>query len=129
MQTYNKRVPFSSGACIPLANKCNSKIDCSEDESDESSCSYLEVILQLLLRTLLLVLFLLLLLFMCLILFLPLLLLLLLLLPHPMLLLLFLPLHLFSQVPPNYAGQLSPRSTGSEAVPVFINISILAFPR
>ena len=32
-----------SGACIPLANKCNSKIDCFEDESDESHCSYLEV--------------------------------------------------------------------------------------
>jgi len=62
-----------SGACIPLANKCNSKIDCFEDESDESHCSYLEV-------------------------------------------------------PPNYAGQLSPRSTGSEAVPVFVNVSILAFP-
>ena len=30
------------GACIPLANKCNSKIDCI-DESDESSCNYLEV--------------------------------------------------------------------------------------
>ena len=32
-----------SGACIPLANKCNSKIDCIQDESDESHCSYLEV--------------------------------------------------------------------------------------
>ena len=32
----------NSGACIPLANKCNSKIDC-EDESDESQCAYLEV--------------------------------------------------------------------------------------
>ena len=77
-----------SGACIPLANKCNSKIDCFEDESDESHCSYLEVQ--------------------------------------------FLKTKLQpgdnNQVPPNYAGQLSPRSTGSEAVPVFINVSILAFP-
>ena len=30
------------GTCIPLANKCNSKIDCW-DESDEGSCQYLEV--------------------------------------------------------------------------------------
>ena len=77
-----------SGACIPLANKCNSKIDCFEDESDESHCSYLEVQ--------------------------------------------FLKTKLQpgdnNQVPPNYAGQLSPRSTGSEAVPVFVNVSILAFP-
>ena len=36
-------ISFPSGACIPLANKCNSKIDCFEDESDESHCSYLEV--------------------------------------------------------------------------------------
>merc|ERR1719206_1706395 len=62
-----------SGACIPLANKCNSKIDC-EDESDESQCAYLEV-------------------------------------------------------PANYAGQLGPSSHGSEAVPVYLNISILALPR
>ena len=34
--------PTLPGDCIPLANKCNSRIDC-EDESDESSCSYLEV--------------------------------------------------------------------------------------
>ena len=38
-----KNISFPSGACIPLANKCNSKIDCFEDESDESHCSYLEV--------------------------------------------------------------------------------------
>ena len=31
-----------SGDCIPLANKCNSRIDC-DDASDELSCSYLEV--------------------------------------------------------------------------------------
>ena len=79
-----------SGACIPLANKCNSKIDCFEDESDESHCSYLEVFH--LLKSLKL---------------------------QP---------NISFQVPPNYAGQLSPRSTGSEAVPVFINVSILAFP-
>ena len=63
----------NTGACIPLANKCNSKIDC-EDESDESQCTYLEV-------------------------------------------------------PSNYAGQLSPSSKGSSAVPVYLNISILALPR
>ena len=33
------------------------------------------------------------------------------------------------QVPSNYAGQLSPSSKGSEAVPVYLNISILALPR
>merc|ERR1719317_1525005 len=32
----------NTGSCIPLANKCNSKIDCA-DESDESQCTYLEV--------------------------------------------------------------------------------------
>ena len=31
-----------SGACIDLANKCNSKIECL-DESDETNCQYLEV--------------------------------------------------------------------------------------
>ena len=31
-----------SGGCIPLANKCNSRVDC-EDGSDELSCSYLQV--------------------------------------------------------------------------------------
>ena len=31
-----------SGACIDLANKCNSKIECT-DESDETNCQYLEV--------------------------------------------------------------------------------------
>ena len=63
----------NTGSCIPLANKCNSKIDCA-DESDESQCTYLEV-------------------------------------------------------PANYAGQLSPSSKGSSAVPVYLNISILALPR
>ena len=46
MKSYPHR-PYSSfhlGECIPLANKCNSRIDC-DDESDESSCSYLEVII------------------------------------------------------------------------------------
>ena len=32
-----------SGACIALANKCNSKIECL-DESDETNCQYLEVL-------------------------------------------------------------------------------------
>ena len=63
----------NTGSCIPLANKCNSKIDCG-DESDESQCTYLEV-------------------------------------------------------PSNYAGQLAPSSKGSSAVPVYLNISILALPR
>ena len=35
-----------SGGCIPLANKCNSRVDC-EDGSDELSCSYLQVRTQL----------------------------------------------------------------------------------
>ena len=30
-----------SGGCIPLANKCNSRVDC-DDGSDELSCSYLQ---------------------------------------------------------------------------------------
>ncbi|XP_023348145.1 uncharacterized protein LOC111716869 [Eurytemora carolleeae] len=62
----------SSGECIPLANKCNSKIDCT-DESDESQCNYL-------------------------------------------------------QVPDIYSGHLGPRSKGNQPVPVYINISILAYP-
>ena len=33
------------------------------------------------------------------------------------------------EVPANYAGQLGPSSHGSEAVPVYLNISILALPR
>jgi len=61
-----------SGACIALANKCNSKIECS-DESDETNCQYLEV-------------------------------------------------------PPLYAGQLSPRSVTPGPIPIYFNVSILAFP-
>ena len=30
------------GDCIPLASKCNSRLDC-KDGSDEAECSYLQV--------------------------------------------------------------------------------------
>ena len=39
-----------SGGCIPLANKCNSRVDC-DDGSDELSCSYLQVGTKFLLRS------------------------------------------------------------------------------
>ena len=40
--TRRERYTCDYGACIDLANKCNSKIEC-HDESDETTCQYLEV--------------------------------------------------------------------------------------